>query len=272
MPSNYSIGVDWSNGSWLGVVFGDSKYEDARVMEELGGFFVKYPGTERLLVDIPIGLFQEGDLSGDRKELVRECDAQARRVLGRRHSSVFNPPARDAVEETADDGTYESVKKTNMNVMGKGLQKQAFHISDAIYEVDQLLQENEDFIDESEAPCVLESHPEVCFRALKNDHLSYSKKSAPGLAERLEALEQVVENPGETLYDVCAELHKEGQKSSEMDVDIDDALDALVLAVVASADEGELQRLPHEDPPKDKRGIPMQMVYRAKETLPLNTD
>jgi len=266
MSESYSVGVDWSNGAWLCVLFEDAEYVDVRVEDEIEDLLEDDNEIEMILVDIPVGLFEENDHFDD-AELVRECDAKARKALGRRHSSVFNPPARDAIEQAVDGEPYESVKKTSKDVTGKGLQKQAFHISKAIYEVDQLLREDQDLVDESDGPCVVESHPEVCFRALNGGDLSHSKKSAPGLAERLQAMEQSLDNPGETLYKVCEDLFTEGLGDDEVDVDIDDALDALVLAVVASAPEDEIQRLPNDEPPDDACGFPMQMVYRAAEPI-----
>lgn len=272
MATEHCIGVDWSNGCWLGVIFEDGEYEETAVRPKIKRFLEKYPQTERLLVDIPIGLFQEEDTAASGDELVRECDAKARDVLGVRHSSVFNPPAREAVEEATEGGTYESVKQTSERITGKGLQIQAYHLADAINEVDRLLRENEALLEESAGPCVIESHPEVCFRALNEGQLSFSKTSAPGLAERLDAMERYLERPGETLYEICTELRTKAEEYDEIDVDIDDVLDSLVLAVAGTADETELQRLPRKDPPKDELGLPMQMVYRAEEPLSTNSD
>lgn len=272
MTRDRSIGVDRSNGSWLGVVFEDSTYMETKVKSDIQGFIDEYQEIERLVVDIPIGLFQRGDRSDEQEELVRKCDAMARTTLGRRHPSVFNPPARDAIADKIEGKSYESVKQTNEEITGKGLQKQAYHIADAIFEVDQFLQERNELEDESDGPSVVEAHPEVCFRALNGSELSYSKDSAPGFAERLQAMERCLEQPRETLYQICAELLDEGQAKDEVDVDIDDALDALVLAVVATATESELQRLPSNDPPEDAHGLPKQMVYRAEESLTVDSD
>jgi predicted RNase H-like nuclease len=50
-------------------------------------------------------------------------------------------------------------------------------------------------------------------------------------------------------------------------VQLDDLLDALVLALTARAPPDQFRRLP-PDPPTDAEGLPMQMVYRAEQSLP----
>ena len=40
----------------------------------------------------------------------------------------------------------------------------------------------------------------------------------------------------------------------------DDILDALVAAIIATRGEDQLKTVP-EDPPKDARGLPMEMVF-----------
>jgi len=43
----------------------------------------------------------------------------------------------------------------------------------------------------------------------------------------------------------------------------DDILDALVAAVTAQHPSEKRATLPEEEPPRDERGLPMQMVYPA---------
>lgn len=266
MTARYSIGIDRSNGSWLGVVFEDAECVDVEVQDHFSDFFGRDGRPlNRVLVDIPIGLFEAGDRSEGGQELVRDCDAMARSLLGRRHSSVFNPPARESVQKKRDDVPYDSVKTLNEEITGKGLQMQAFHISDAIGEVDRYLRENDELLTNSTWPQVLESHPELCFRALAGESLSHSKQSASGLAERLAALDRVLQSPIEASHTICSDLLN--QRENKSDVDVDDVLDALVLAVVASAPDSERHPLPLCEEQSDARGLPMKMVYRAEDPL-----
>lgn len=49
-------------------------------------------------------------------------------------------------------------------------------------------------------------------------------------------------------------------------VGVDDALDAIALALTAAADEDEWRTLP-PNPPTDEAGLPVQMAYRSETPL-----
>lgn len=270
-----ALGVDWCNGSWLGVkrVHGTVELAPETGIQEL--VEAHHEDVDRVLVDVPIGLFSVADRDerADGEELVRDCDSLARSILGARHSSVFNPPAREAIEKAADgEEPYETVSETNRDVTGKGLQQQAYHIAPCIYEVDQLLRDDPDPDMDVDEPSetVLEAHPEVCFQALATDPeraddeqgLEHSKKTVAGLAERLEALDGHVEDAWREFGTLCETVRDE---HPERDVDVDDLLDAMALAVTGCAPDGRLQHLPCENPPEDDCDLPMQMVYWRSE-------
>ena len=80
------------------------------------------PRPAVIAIDIPIGLLEVQQPGG------RECDRQARRLLGRRASSVFTPPTRALLEATR----YEQVRS-------HGVSTQAFRILPKIREVDRLM-------------------------------------------------------------------------------------------------------------------------------------
>ncbi|SDQ40312.1 DUF429 domain-containing protein [Natronobacterium texcoconense] len=263
MAKQHSIGIDWCNDTWLAVVYQNGEYEDVLMADDVVDVYRTYENSvQRILIDVPIGLFQEGDREGD-EELVRQCDKLARQVLGSRHSSVFNPPAREAAEEAVAEEPHEKVTRTNKRITGKGLQQQAYHIAKGVFEVDKLLQDDQspsvDGIDDT----IAEAHPEVCFRALAGEELKHSKKLVSGFVERLEAMREVENESEQTFYEVCNDI----SAKEDTDVEIDDVLDAMVLAITAAADEAELLRLPSGNPPSDSTGLPMEMVYRAREPL-----
>src|ERR1700752_3617388 len=116
-------------------------------------------------VDIPIGLLAERQPGG------RDCDRCARRLLGRRASSVFTPPTRPLL----DAMHYAQVR-------GHGLSIQAFNILSKIREVDRVmtpaLQQR-----------VYEAHPELAFQALARHPIRESKKTVAGREARLQVLE-----------------------------------------------------------------------------------
>lgn len=260
VTTSYAIGVDRCKGSWLGVIYEDGNYADVVLVDEIEQLVDTYRDTaRRILVDVPIGLLGESECDDD-GEFARRCDQLARTVLGSRHSSVFNPPSREAVEAAAFE-EYESVAETNKEITGKGLQQQAYHIADCIREVDQLLR-NDPGLGVGAEPCVLvESHPEVCFAALADGPMEHSKQSVSGLVERLDAIDRIEDDARGTFDDICDALAAD----EGSDADVDDVVDAMVLAVTAAGTENELHRLPPDGPPTDAKELPMQMVYRADE-------
>src|SRR5262249_38037351 len=96
----------------------------------------------------------------------------ARRLQGRRASSVFTPPPRPLLEATH----YEQVR-------GHGLSIQAFNIMAKMCEVDCVM-----------TPAlqhrVYEAHPELAFRTLAGHPMQYRKKTMAGREERVRVLEQ----------------------------------------------------------------------------------
>ncbi|WP_226023668.1 DUF429 domain-containing protein [Halomicrobium salinisoli] len=257
------VGVDWASGAWVAVSYADRDADpDVSVFDSIRAVWEAYgESSERIVVDVPIGLHGSGDVDDSPsreadEEISRTCDDIARDVVGDQYRSVFTAPARDAAELAADETTpYADVTARNEDLTGKGLSRQAANISPAITAVDSLLVNNGD-------PAVLvEGHPEVCVRAFNGESLTHSKHTAAGVDERLSAIEDVPEYTDSDWRTLARSLAEDAQS-----VALDDLLDALVLALTACADESELRRLP-TDPPEDAQGLPMQMVYRSETEL-----
>ena len=239
-----SLGVDWSSGSWFAVAFDRTGFDHAAVFDGIGELWHRYEElTERVFVDMPIGLIEEGEDG-------RACDTLARSVLGPRSRSVFTPPVREATRRHG----YKAAKRVNERKSGRSLSKQAFNISQGIAEVDDLVRN----VPEAREAFV-ESHPEVCFRALAGDPLRHSKRKAGGYAERMHTLARFD-------ADAPAAVQSAAEAAGGDDVAVDDVLDATVLAYAARPGPGERYSLP-ADPPTDPKGLPMQIVYRAGEPL-----
>jgi predicted RNase H-like nuclease len=134
------------------------------------------------------------------------------------------------------------------------LSKQAFALSDSIAAVDDLLRN----VPEARMT-IRESHPEVCFRALAGDELSFSKKKAAGYAERMRALAGFDTDAPPVVQTVA-------DATAGADMAVDDVLDAVVLAYTARPGPGSVRTLP-SDPPTDNKGLPMEIVYRARSPL-----
>jgi predicted RNase H-like nuclease len=240
----YYLGVDWARGGWMVVVFDRQGFDHAAVHPEIGDVWTRYEdAAARIFVDVPIGL----QTSGAER---RQCDEQARGVLGPRSAAVFTPPVREATRKSG----YRAASRANERKTGRGLSKQAFAISEGIVAVDDLL------ATASEARGVVaESHPEVCFRAFAGEPLSYSKRTAAGFAERLDALAAFEPDAPATVREAAA-------ATGDHEVAVDDVVDAVALAVTARPGRGDLHSLP-PDPPVDDRGLPKRIVYRAAHQL-----
>jgi predicted RNase H-like nuclease len=238
------VGVDWSSGSWLAVAFDTDGFDHAAVFEEVGELWYRYEElADRILIDVPVGLIEEG--SGG-----RACDKLAREVLGPRSASVFTPPVREATRKRR----YPAAKRVNERKADRGISKQAFAISDSIAAVDDLLRN----VPEARETFV-ESHPEVCFRAFAGEPLQYSKKTAAGYAERMRTLAGYEADAPPVVQSVA-------ESTGGEEIAVDDVLAAVVLAYTARPGTGRLRSLPPE-PPLDAKGLPMQIVYRSDDAL-----
>lgn len=241
---SYYVGVDWCSGEWLAVAYTATEYDHADVYDEVGAIWHRYEETgERIAIDIPIGL-QEGGTDP------RPPDRLARQVLGRRASSVFTPPVREAAHKQ----TYQAAKRVNERKADRGLSTQAYAVAEGIAALDDLLQA----IDDAREVFV-EAHPEVCFRAFAGEPLRYSKRLAAGYAERMRVLANY--DP-----DVPPAVQAAATATGSHEVTIDDVLDAMAVALTVRPGSDPLRSLPPE-PPTDAAGLPMRMVYRAADPL-----
>jgi predicted RNase H-like nuclease len=126
-----------------------------------------------LAVDVPIGLLELG---------ARQCDLQARRLLGIRASSVFPAPIRPMLTATS----YADMSNARRRVDGKGVSIQTWAIVPKIVEVDGLLRP-----DPKRQEIVREVHPEVCFYYLNGERpMSMPKRTVQGQASRVALLRE----------------------------------------------------------------------------------
>jgi predicted RNase H-like nuclease len=238
------VGVDRGSECWVAVAFDSDGFDHAGVFSEIGELWHRYEEvTDRMLVDVPVGL-SEGESGG------RECDALARSVLGPRSRSVFTPPVREATRKRR----YPAAKRVNERKAGVSLSKRAFAVSDAVASVDELLRN----VPEARET-VVESRPEVCFRAFAGQPLQHTVETAGGYAERMRTLAALDADAPPVVQAVA-------EATAGETVTVDDVLDAVALAYTAAPGRGRLRSLP-PDPPRDPKGLPMQMVYRADQPL-----
>lgn len=238
------VGVDRAGDSWLAVAFADSAFDHADVFAELGDLWVAYEDrAERIVVDVPVGLVDEGEAG-------RRCDELARAVLGERRGSVLDPPVREATRKRR----YPAANRVNQRKTGRELSTAAFELSDAIAAVDELLRN----VPEAGALFV-EAHPEVSYRTFAGEPLAHPKGVAAGYAERMRTLAR---------YDPDAPptVQAAAEATAGHEVTVPSVLDAVVLGYTASPGPGELRSLP-PDAPTDAMGLPMRIVYRSETPL-----
>ena len=237
------VGVDGCPTGWFSVGFDRNGGYEVNVFASFGELIDRYSDAGLVLIDIPIGL-PEGPER-------RECDRQARKLLGRRGSSVFPSPTRQAVEHAAaHPKDYRGALAVERRFAGKGISRQAFAISPKIAEVDAVMRSR----DINASPEVREVHPELCFWALNDRQpMKSSKKRTVGVNARLEVLGNI-EPRSREIYEEA------GSKFRRKAVGRDDIVDALVAALVARERGDRLKSVP-DVPPRDAKGLLMEMVY-----------
>ena len=242
------VGVDGCKGGWFCIGFDEHGKYGFGVFCEFEELLDAVPDAELVLVDIPIGLPEGPD--------ERECDPLVRRMLGQpRSSSVFRVPVRHAVQQAASAPNYHAAASwVQFQATGKKLSLQSFYFSPKIAEA------NNELATRGGGPRVREIHPELCFWAFNcKKAMKHRKSTSEGQEERLEVLRSigVVDAKADEIYkQVCSYFFRS-------QVARDDILDALVAAVTARlvCEQPDGKRSAPTNPPKDNKGLPMEMVY-----------
>jgi len=161
-PGVRVAGVDGCRGGWV-VAHDGGAYVTPTFAPLLEIFDV-------IGVDMPIGLPSSWG---------RSADAQARRFLAPRSSTIFPTPPRDLVHHR----DYVDANRDSRTRHGKGLTQQTFNLFPKIRELDELMTP-------ALAERVVEIHPECAFVRLTG-RSSAPKRTPEGRNERREALEEV---------------------------------------------------------------------------------
>lgn len=154
-----ALGIDAAGKyGWLGVVLDASGFLAARLgtLEEIIDWAEPIAA---IAVDIPIGNLPGG---------IRRADAEARRFIGPRTSSVFAAPPIDVLNAA----TYTEANEMLASTSRPKLSQQAWALIPKINEAAMVAATDRR---------VVEVHPEVSFCALAGEHLAWSKKSWNGL-------------------------------------------------------------------------------------------
>lgn len=233
-----TIGLDGCRAGWIAISLDEDEagYWLLESNEEFKAVFDEY---DRIFIDVPIGL--------EDKKYVRQCDELLRKRLGPDYrASVFNPPIRPALHAP----TYGEASMVSYEATDKKISIQAWNITPNIKLVDQLLQNSEAYREK-----VFESHPELLFQILNGGSSILQKKATKkGLRHRLGLLKKQSKYADDFFRDIKEEYRRN-------QVDEDDIVDAMALALFAlrSVDD-DLQTIP-EEPPTDSTGLPMAIHY-----------
>lgn len=231
------LGLDGCRAGWFLVGLNEDLSGSFGLLESIAELSRYLNDADLVLIDIPIGLPR-----GDPDE--RVCDKEARRLLGRRASSVFAAPSRCALECAA----YTEANAQNKDCTGRGLSRQSWAIVPKIREVDSYLRA------EPLRHRIREMHPEICFWALNGQNpMAFNKKTDAGYAERITLLERFLP-AARNIVETALARYPRKQLAT------DDIVDALAGATTAAL-PSTLKTLP-EDPESDEAGLPMEMVYR----------
>ncbi len=243
------IGVDWAKDGWLAIRITSFTAGgwDIRVFPTVAALFDEWGAASLILIDIPIGL-------PNSERRTRSADRLARRMLGKRGSSVFPAPGRAAIEAFRQGGyqNYQAGSDTNRRELGKGLSKQAWGIVPKVGEVDVLLRSSD-----AARKKIREVHPELCFWGFNGERaMSHSKKKDEGIRERLAVLCNI-EPMAESIWRDALSMGHRGVNEN----DILDALAAAFTAVPEHAALSDIETIP-SDAEHDVAGLPMEMLYR----------
>ncbi len=139
------VGVDGCAEGWIFLVESGGQLE-VGVLPNLQSLLKDMTNSAIVAIDVPIGLTECGP---------RECDIEARRLLGSpRASSVFPAPVRACL----DAASYAEACEAHHRADGRRMSQQAFGILKKIREVNEVMLRNPKL-----QARIREVHPEVCF-------------------------------------------------------------------------------------------------------------
>ena len=217
------VGVDGWREGWVGVVLRDAGVQEIWIAADATRLIERAGGAAVIGIDIPIGLASSS---------LRTCDTEARRLLGRKGSSVFAVPPRSVLRLEP----YAEANARCKAQFGFGISRQSYSLRSKILEVDAL--------DDGR---LFEIHPELAFQAMAGEALP-SKKSWSGMSARRRALEAV----GIAIGDDIGEAGV---------VPVDDVLDAAAVAWTAHRIlQGEASVVP-DTPEFDELGKRMAIWF-----------
>ncbi|SEB47314.1 Predicted nuclease (RNAse H fold) [Nocardioides exalbidus] len=167
------LGVDACPGGWVGVVLDTDlspRVRTAATITDLLALVRETHDVRVIAIDIPIGLPDAGG---------RLADAEARKVLVGKASSIFSTPVRAALEAE----TYEAGRAANLAATDgrTSVSAQAYALREKVLQVDA-------WVRGRPGAQVIEVHPELSFTRMAGAPVLERKKDADGVRVRREVL------------------------------------------------------------------------------------
>ena len=234
-----NLGIDGCPAGWISIQAGEQFGWTLELFPTIQDLWKVHPNSNLILIDIPIGLKDDGGIP-------RLNDSAARKYLTpKRSSCIFPTPCRKALYAS----NYKEANDINKKMTGKGLSKQSWNICPKIREMDQFLQKNH-----KAREVFFESGPELCYTILnENKPMEYYKKTREGMQERLSILNDYCKSSPNPL-DIGLKKYK------RKDVSKDDIMDAWILAIRASRGKSNLHIIPNNIE-YDSTGLPMRIAF-----------
>jgi len=231
------FGIDGCKGGWF-LVTKTNGIMDGKIFDTFNVLMDNVEKNSKIFIDIPIGL-------PDRQKPIRECDSIARKLLGRRHVTVFSPPCRLALSKK----NYAEASLENDEELNRKLTIQSWGICQKIKEVDDYIQNSK-----NKYIYIFEVHPEICFLKMnKNQPVLEPKHRENGIKKRLQLLGKI-EPEIEEFYGRMLKTYKRKILAK------DDILDATAAFLTGAKSPNNLGSIPSYCS-HDSLGIPMKIFF-----------
>lgn len=161
------VGVDGCSSGWVAVALRDGVFESTFASHGVAEVLAHYASAKVVGIDIPIGA---------ERGRFRRVDAAAKKLLGRRGSTLFETPPLEVLE--LED--FRAALALCRKLTGKGFSKQSHALRERTLEVAAIAGADRR---------IIEVHPELSFRAMAGGQVLPSKKTWNGAGERRALLE-----------------------------------------------------------------------------------
>ena len=169
------IGLDGCSAGWVSASKNlKSGKVELKLIDRLEHINHIYDEPKIIAIDMPVIL----------KNGARSVDQKARKLLGKRASTIFSAPVKDALFIN----NYLLASAKNFKLTGKKLTIQSFNLFPKICEVQSFLKDNPKIN-------IFETHPELAFMHLNNNQvLLDKKKDIEGFNMRVKLLKKSFKN------------------------------------------------------------------------------